>query len=238
MSTQIRELIQKLRALQEVDLEIYKLRKEENRWPTILTSRNKTVDEKRRKLDLQEERMASLRTATKNKELTLKSLEDEVVKLNVQLNSVKTNKEYTALLNEIAHKKAEMSKIEEEILSSMESADEIKRDVAEAKAILEGVEEERRKIDEQAQDEIAEVQQEIEDLVAEREGKLKDVPVDILERYNRIINGRDGLAVVAVIDGVCQGCYMNLTPQEINVLMGEDEIITCRNCSRMLYLER
>ena len=49
----------------------------------------------------------------------MKTNEDEISKYNSQLNSIKTNKEYTALVSEIGSKKADMSILEDEILSMM-----------------------------------------------------------------------------------------------------------------------
>jgi predicted nucleic acid-binding Zn-ribbon protein len=40
-----------------------------------------------------------------------------------------------------------------------------------------------------------------------------------------------------VVDGVCQGCFISLTAQEINLLLQEDKLISCRNCSRILFFE-
>ncbi|MBN1443076.1 MAG: hypothetical protein JXA90_10215, partial [Planctomycetes bacterium] len=34
-----------------------------------------------------------------------------------------------------------------------------------------------------------------------------------------------------------QGCHMTVTPQSITVLMLGKELVQCRNCSRLLYLD-
>ena len=35
----------------------------------------------------------------------------------------------------------------------------------------------------------------------------------------------------------CQGCYMRVTKQELTQLSLAQELLTCRSCSRLLYLE-
>jgi predicted nucleic acid-binding Zn-ribbon protein len=38
-------------------------------------------------------------------------------------------------------------------------------------------------------------------------------------------------------DYVCGGCYMSLNAEHVNALRTRDEIRTCDNCGRILYLE-
>ena len=45
------------------------------------------------------------------------------------------------------------------------------------------------------------------------------------------------LAVVAVIKGVCQGCFMNVPPQVVNLIKMYDNLVICEVCQRILYIE-
>ena len=47
--------------------------------------------------------------------------------------------------------------------------------------------------------------------------------------------GRNGLAVVNVVQGVCQGCFMSIPPQKFNLLLKGDQIFDCPTCQRILY---
>ena len=55
--------------------------------------------------------------------------------------------------------------------------------------------------------------------------------------YDRLSQrSRDGIAVAEVINGSCSACYVLLRPQvQVNVKKG-DEIITCENCTRILFV--
>jgi predicted nucleic acid-binding Zn-ribbon protein len=55
--------------------------------------------------------------------------------------------------------------------------------------------------------------------------------------YNRLAQrSRDGIAVAEVVNGSCSACNMSLRPQmNVEVKKG-NEIITCENCSRILYI--
>jgi hypothetical protein len=237
MSLSTRELTERLKSIQEVDLEIRKLRKEESRWPAILSSRGKEVDAKRRKAQEAEEAHKTFRRETDRLDLDLKSIEEAARNLQIQMNTAKTNKEYSAFVNEIAHKKAEAAVVEENLLKHMDRLEEMAREIAAAKAALDAGNKEQEKIARQAEAERKEIDSEIRELLEKRTERIREVPADILQQYERIAGGRNGTGIAAVSDGVCQGCFINLTAQEINLLMQEAKIVNCRNCSRILFME-
>jgi predicted nucleic acid-binding Zn-ribbon protein len=70
-----------------------------------------------------------------------------------------------------------------------------------------------------------------------RKTTFETLPARLASIYDRMAQrSRDGVAVAEVIGGACSACYMSLRPQvQLNVKKG-DEIITCENCTRILYL--
>ena len=63
-----------------------------------------------------------------------------------------------------------------------------------------------------------------------------EVRPDYLSRYERILKNKDGLGIVKVIDHTCGGCFMHLTEQVLNELKKCEQIISCDQCARILYL--
>ena len=63
------------------------------------------------------------------------------------------------------------------------------------------------------------------------------LPPRLASIYDRMAKrSRDGIAVAEVVNGSCSACYVLLRPQvQLNVKKG-DEIITCENCTRILYM--
>lgn len=63
------------------------------------------------------------------------------------------------------------------------------------------------------------------------------LPARLAAVYDRLSQrSRDGIAVAEVVNGSCSACYISLRPQvQLNVKKG-DEIITCENCTRILYV--
>jgi hypothetical protein len=57
----------------------------------------------------------------------------------------------------------------------------------------------------------------------------------VLKLYERIRSYRAGPAVAAVSDGLCTACNVRLRPQVYNEIRANDQVLTCENCSRIIY---
>jgi len=91
----------------------------------------------------------------------------------------------------------------------------------------------KAELDDQAQA----LERQIEELQAGREKSVVGIDRDVLARYERILQHRGGQGLAAVRDQHCQGCQMNLTLQEMSILIACKEVLFCRTCSKILYLE-
>ena len=63
----------------------------------------------------------------------------------------------------------------------------------------------------------------------------KDIDPRVLANYEKILDAKDGLAMVPIVEDTCGGCHMQLPPQVINEIRLKNEIIYCQICSRILY---
>jgi predicted nucleic acid-binding Zn-ribbon protein len=78
---------------------------------------------------------------------------------------------------------------------------------------------------------------ELEVCVRKSDELKKDIPADILRKYEQIKSVGRGVAVVAVWKEVCDGCHMSIPPQLYNELQKSVTLITCPNCNRIIYWE-
>ena len=65
----------------------------------------------------------------------------------------------------------------------------------------------------------------------------KKVSPSLMTRYKRV-RQHHGMPVVEVRDGKCSGCNMSLPSLAIRRLVGEDMILECENCGRLLYADQ
>lgn len=64
----------------------------------------------------------------------------------------------------------------------------------------------------------------------------KKVSPSLMTRYKRV-RQHHNMPVVEVKDGKCSGCNMGLPSLAIRRLVGEDMILECENCGRLLYAD-
>ena len=173
----------------------------------------------------------------KNLELEIDAKDQAVRKHSGELNSVKSNDAYKALVSEIEAAKKEKVLLEDQVLVLMEKIETLQK---EAKASE--VESQKARAELDAQDraleaEEAELKAKAEAKHGEREAFSASLPGDARARYEAIQRGRpDFVAVVAVNAMVCGGCRTGLTPNLVNQVMKGKEIVTCESCSRILYI--
>ncbi|MCR4288941.1 MAG: C4-type zinc ribbon domain-containing protein [Candidatus Scalindua sp.] len=206
-------------------------RKQDVQKKKLQIEKEKTLAGKR-----QEEKMA-VQKEIDRKELDLKTNEGEIAKYNVQLNSIKTNKEYSALISEIGSKKADMSILEDEILDTMLRLEIANRGYVKATEDLRNEEESLKDLISSVDAETIEADIEIEKIRNEQRKYIDLLDEHTLKNYNRLSNIIGGKAIVPVIGNVCGGCSMNVTTQTLNELMGGKDLVFCRSCSRILYLD-
>jgi len=191
------------------------------------------------------ERYISRRKDGDRMSLELKTREAQVAKLRTSLNSAKTNKEYAAVLTQINTLKADNAKMEEEALRVMQDADSIKTHVDEAAGKIEIEKARLDGIEQTSAEEIKRLTLMMEDLSAKRAEAAKQVPPHALAMFDRIAENYDGEGMAAIEthgdkpphEYICGGCFMSLTAEHVNALRTKDEIRTCDNCGRILYLE-
>jgi predicted nucleic acid-binding Zn-ribbon protein len=233
----IREQVKKIVELQAVDSEIYALKKENEEKPRVIQELQRQFEDKKANLNALEEKLKQLQVKRKAKELELQSKEEEIKKAGNALFAIKTNKEYQAKLKEIEGSKADKSVLEEDILKIFDEADGLKAQVDKENVFLKGEEEkfnqEKKLVDER----LKEIEQTLSQLDLKRKQIVPEIDKKILAKYERILVNREGLAMVAVKNDSCQGCFMNVPAQVINEIKTHEKLIICEVCARILYLE-
>ncbi len=233
LKTQLSNLIH----LQKIDSEIYGLKAEKEAKPAQVKVMEASYEEKKQGLANLDKASLDLQKQKKDKELELAVKEEGAKKLQTQLFTLKTNKEYQTMLQQIQDTKADGSVMEDKILELMEQADKLKAEIDKEKQNLQ---EEEKKFNEEKnkiQIRIKEIDDRLAQLDAQRQQVFPQIEPKILSQYERILSNRDGLAIVTVKNNTCQGCNMSVPPQVINLIKMYERIITCEICNRILYID-
>jgi len=155
-------------------------------------------------------------------------------KYDEQLYSVRNNKEYDAVTAEIEMAVFDIDESETKILEAIEQEDGLKKEVAEQDERLAAAQSEF-----DAQQAIltareTETRSMTETLQAQRDALAVKLRRPILNAYQRILNGKDGLAVVGVVRGSCVGCSTRIPPQRVMEIREMNQVRYCESCGRIL----
>lgn len=221
--------------LQDIDLRIRKLDEEIAQGYGDLDGRQAVIDARRAEAVDLGERFEVVEKEKKDVEV---ELEDEIIRLKdrqTKLMNVQTNREYQSLLKEIEGTKSENKRREEEIVRYTEIGEAMVAKIQELNNTSDT--EETLLVKEKAK--VAALAKELEDKKAEidkaRSEKAGKVASTIYKRYEQLRERRNGMAIVGVTNGVCQGCFMNIPAQQFNDVLRGDQLLSCPTCQRMMY---
>lgn len=233
----MKELLVDLIALQNVEIEMYKAQEGLRELPKDISEIESIMSARRKSLDAVDEEIASYEQRKEPLEAELKENQAILDAADARIKRIKTNKEFLALQREIDLAKKRKADIEEQILTIM---DKMEKRSSERERIRVSFETDRVILDER-KERIAGQIRELEAVLVEYQGKdkklRKTVDPSLLSKYDRIKQGKKGLAVVECHDGVCKGCHMHIQPQLYNELVRGDRLIICPSCQRILYVK-
>jgi uncharacterized protein len=231
--------LEKLIVLQGHDVEAKRLRDEMGALPkhvAALEARSKAVQGQRAVVvDL----IAKEDTLRRRQESDVKDQQAKIERTRKHMDLATTTVQVTAFEHEIAFAKAEIGKLEDAEIESMERSEGLDAQktladeaVTDATATLER--ERARAAETIASDKI---------LLAAVEEKRIAVRAEIgesaLATYDRIAKAK-GTAVAEALNQKCMACQMMVRPQRWNDLRdrsNDDTMMTCESCGRLLYYD-
>lgn len=227
--------IETLVKLQEAESEIVRLKevlikveKEKKKLGKQLTEFEGALSENKDKLE-------KITSECRDIENEIKLLDDRIIKSNEKLRMVKTNKEYQLLLREVDDNKKRKDSLETEMIEYLDEKEKIEKTVQESEAeylaLKDKIEAEQEEIDKKTTDE----RELLDGYLASQKKIGKTLNSALMSRFQRISKMNKGLAVINVKNEVCMGCFMNIPPQLYIEVQRGNSLISCPQCSRILY---
>src|SRR3989338_5567713 len=183
MKGQLKRIVE----LQKIDGEIYRLKMDLKEKPAVLEELKSEFETRQEALRALEGKLKAILVSRREKELQLKTREEEIAKANTQLSQIKTNKEYTAKLSEIEHIKADQSIIEEKILMSYEDSDAVAAEIEQEKVKVAQDENIYLAQKKETEVDIKVIEDRIKVLQSQRTQASEGIDLEILTRYDRIL---------------------------------------------------
>ncbi len=228
--------VRNLVALQDVEQKIAGLQKSINELPAKIQS---LQEELQRLKQVHEQRLAHSQELSKKRrayEGDVDVLGTKLSKLKDQLMTVKTNKEYTAMLHEIQAVENQIRSEEDKILEIMEEGEQLEKDLKTAKKDLEARCTDIQKSVQEFEESAPILNAEVSKLLEQRQAMERGVEAALLARYRRIAEVRKGTGLAEARDELCGACHVRIRPQVYADLRQTDDVFVCDSCSRILFL--
>lgn len=231
--------LEKLIALQGLDVEAKRLRDEMTALPKHvagLQTKAKAVEGQRAVvLDL----IAKEEALRRRQESEVKDHQAKIGRVRKQLDQATTTVQVTAFEHEIGFAQAEVSRLEDAELESMERSEVLEAQKALADEAVEDASKtlERERL--RAAETIAKDKELLAGVDQKRETLRPEIGESALSNYDRIARGK-GTGLAEALNQKCTACQMMLRPQRWNDLRdrgNEEDMMTCESCGRLLYYD-
>ncbi|MCA9952133.1 MAG: hypothetical protein KDE48_20925 [Anaerolineales bacterium] len=226
--------LQLLYQLQQTDTEI---REKKARLAEVMALQKETAVLKSARLRAENAtaELHSWQTALTDLNLELGSINNKAKSSNNRLYSGKvTNpKELTDLQKEIAALGRRSEELEEEVLEAMIMVEEGEAEQETAAAELKTVEAKWQKDQTRLHAEQNELALRLRDLLIARKGQVEPIDPKMMAEYDNMKRRKNGLAVVSIKLGRCQGCHLSVSSHKINQV-AQGEMVYCGGCGRLL----
>ncbi len=167
-------------------------------------------------------------------ELDLVSLKIDKEEKKLYSGTIANPKELASIQEEIKVLKNQNDEQETRLLEELDVVDNLKKEVSELTSQIDDLSAERSEVDKKYKEVAAEIDAQLGKLRNERRNVVPNIEESILSLYEDLRKTKQGLAVVQLKDGVCQGCHMELPAEEVDKMLHSDDLWQCDNCKRII----
>jgi len=230
----VKETLQFLVELQELEDSLRSLTQMRKRRESLEIENAETLEFFETMLTEREAALSEVSTFCKEKNSEIEEAEGNARRARSRLSQIKSQRELTALNKELdtarrtnLARSEELAKLTEQLEASQTDYEKKK---AEHAALVEAMADTQKALTESI--DAAEVA--ANDQRTRQVEIKKQVDRTLVSRFERILRGRDGSAVVLMNNETCSACRMNVSPQVYIRLQRMETIENCDHCKRLL----
>lgn len=231
------ERLERLLAVQDMDMKIVEMERRKEEIPRRRAEAAGEIVDLEGEKAAREEALERVRLERRHRESDLESREERLERYERQLNDVKTNVAYSALLTEIQTTKREIREIEDQVLTLMEQREEHETRLEEIESGLAERREAARDVLEALETEEREIEAALEEARGEREEVAGDVDPELYRVYDRLRRRQRFPALVPLRGQACGACYGRLPPQVVHEVTHDGALRACESCGVVVYAE-
>jgi predicted nucleic acid-binding Zn-ribbon protein len=182
-----------------------------------------------------EDTLASQKSIQKKVEDELELVDLKIKHEDAKLYSGKIGnpKELKGIQEEVALLKRKKDKMETDLLELLDTVDNLNSELAVIKKEIRNLNGTVRETEEEYKKIVKEINDETQELNTKKEALKPKISGSLLSLYEQI-RKKKKQATVAIADGICQGCFVELPAEEIDKMLDSDDLWRCPQCRRIL----
>lgn len=223
------EYIARLLDLQDLDRRLDRLSRDIESIPAEIAIHRKDMEAHRAKFTEHEELLNRIRNEQKKLAGDRADYVARIADYKSRLLTLKTNEEYSAMLNQIAHAEKMIDQIDDRILEAMYEEDETEQSVKRAEKERDRAlkrSETREKI---LSDKLVELKKQLSQIQAERTEAANRIESKYLKMYEKTREGGHREAVSGLRNGACGSCLTKIPAQSAGEIKG-GKTFSCPIC--------
>lgn len=237
MDDTVRQNIDSLIKLQEAETEIVRLNDILEKVEKQKLDLEKQLKEFGQAFEEEKEKLERQKSECEDLQAEIQVIDARIIKSNETLRMVRTNKEYQLLLREVDDNKNRKDAFETQLLEHLDVKEMLQEKVDELEKeytlLRDRITEEQSAIEKKSSDD----RELLEEFYEKQKSVGETLSSSTMTMFKKISKMNRGLAVVNVKNEVCMGCFMNIPPQLYIEVMRCNSVISCPQCSRILYFK-
>ena len=230
----MRKALETLNDLQEIDFELKKLEKVKGDLPQKVESLNEEVKQLVESIKSKRQALEENEKAKRNAENEVALLKERLAKYRKQLYQVHTNREYDAITSEIETTEKSLDQKEFELLEREEDENNLQEEIVNAEETLGQQTQVLKEMKIELEKRLAVTNNTQVKLSSQRKNVTNRLSPQLLSNYERILSGRNGVALAHLVDGACSECSSRIPPQRAMEIRQMNRIYICEVCGRIL----
>ncbi len=233
----MKAIIEQLRTLNDIDVRLGVVKRDLERLPRELAEKQAPMKSMKAAIDRAKMEVIRMKVDADSADLEVKAGEEALKRLGVQMDLLKTQKEFEAIRRQMEAQRNWNKENETKELGILEKMEAKTKDIEKQQAALDALDLASSDESTRIEKELGELRARYEELSGQRAKIAPEIPDTELTIYNRIA-GRGVVALSFVKNGNCSECYMRLPAQIQNLALIGKDLTCCPSCGRILTAEK
>ncbi|QTQ13931.1 nucleic acid-binding protein [Treponema parvum] len=230
------EVFEKLKSLQDILVKRYEIEKKIEEAPKQLGAQEELLSRLKKEYIEKNTKYEEVRSKVLGLKTELEDAERQREAGEAGMDNITTHREYEALDKQITEANAKEQEIRKELSVQEKELSVLQENLKSDEEMISSSENDLNTSKAALDNELASFKDELS-VLKKQEGEITPgIDQEIVYKFQRIIQ-RDNKGIVAVKNGVCEGCHMILPAQFANEVREGEKILFCPYCSRILYYQ-